>query len=228
MDVAGWPSPLRTPANNGASSPLPTAKTTPTAAIVADTVLLDPPEKLAEFSSHLLLWNSIRQELQTDPLAAGADAEAFLRSRMRQYGVDEASLDRRLFVGALIWPAVMQGLAQRLIAEGLPLKLYGKGWSDVAGLSPAAGGEVTSRPHLAEIASGLSAIVDARPATWRNGLYSLKRPDGHIIPVVRTAGRTFGVIRHDLSQALAGKWVPSAPTPGLDLWPVVQRLRERS
>ncbi|QOV91141.1 hypothetical protein IPV69_07225 [Humisphaera borealis] len=219
--VAGWPTP--------SLSALPPMKPTATAAIIADTVPLDPPEKLEEFSSHLLLWNSIREELQADPLAVGIDADAFVKSRMRRYGIEDPSLDRRLFVTSLIWPAVMQGLARKILVEGLPLKLYGKGWSQIAGLAQSSGGEVTSRQHLAEVAGRVSAIIDARPATWRNGMYSLARasqPGGQeLIPVIRTAGRTFGAIRHDVVQALAGKWVPQTPVPSLDLGLLVRQLR---
>jgi len=211
--TADWPA---CPARRG-EQPLPH----PTIAIIADTVTLDPPDRLDEFSSHVLLWNSLRQDLLADPSAAGADGEQYLRDRVRRFGVDDAALDRRLFLQKLIWPATMQSLARRLIAEGVPLRLYGHGWDLIPDLSAVAGGGVRSRSHMAEIAANTSAVVDARPVSWRNSLYGLQAP------VIRAAGRTITAVRHDLSLALAGRLPQPSRPPALDLSSLLARLRGR-
>lgn len=199
VEVADWPtSRLESPVAPGN-----------VIAVFADIKPLDAPEKLEEFSSHLLLWNSIRQELTENPLAAGDDADAWLAGRMRHYGVNDASLDRRLFVRDLIFPAAAVGIARSLLKHGVPLHLHGTGWDAFADLRQAATGAVISRREFSFAAASSAAILDIRPVNWRNALHTQYRP------VIRTAGRTFAAIRHDISLALAGRLQPPPRLPPL-------------
>jgi hypothetical protein len=117
VDVGGWPAVRADAALDAVARP-----DDPHVALIVDTVPLDPPERLDEFSSHRLLWGAIRQELHDDPCAVGTDTSAYLRSRQRRFDLQGASLDRPLFLNHLIAPAVAQGVARRLIADGVPLR----------------------------------------------------------------------------------------------------------
>jgi hypothetical protein len=194
----------------------------PHVALIVDTVPLDPPERLDEFSSHRLLWGAIRQELHDDPCAVGTDTSAYLRSRQRRFDLQGASLDRPLFLNHLIAPAVAQGVARRLISDGAPLRLHGVGWDSLpefatraAGLSPRAINSPAPRPPR-------PALLDARPAAWRNGMGSLGRP------VIRCGGRTPQAVRHDVSLALAGRPSIEPPVPAISPAELLAKLTARS
>lgn len=224
---ASWP--LLAPIADDSPSDLPSRSTAEVVAVVADTLTLEPPAKLEEFSSHLLLWQAIRSDLANDPLAAGDDAEAYLHRIARRQGTDVATLDRRLFVAQLIWPAVAQGLAMLLLRAGCPLRLIGNGWDTSPDLAAVAAGDVRSREDLGRQLADVAAVVDVRPTVWRNGLYALPSlKDRQPLPVIRTAGRTAIAIRQDVSTALAGKLPRPAIPPSLDLSRVLTMLRREA
>lgn len=180
-------------------------------ALIADVRPLDPPGRLEEFSSHRLLWNAVRDELSADPYTAGADADGYLRARLRRFDVDESSLDRPRFVRELVEPAFAQGVIRRLLADGVPVRAYGDGWGDLPEFRGVAGGPIRSRAELAAAAAGAAALLDARPAGYATGLYALGRP------VVRCGGRTHLAVRQDVASALAGRLSPAPAVPPINL-----------
>src|SRR5207244_7363999 len=54
-------------------------------AIAADTRPVEPPDRLSEFSSHLLLWERLRADLARDPFRVGADVHQFLARMLRPF-----------------------------------------------------------------------------------------------------------------------------------------------
>jgi hypothetical protein len=135
------------------------------ASIIADTRPLDPPTGVEEFSSHRLLWETIRLELHDNPFAIAAAPDRYLTDRLRRYSVSEEGLDRGLFREGLIVPAYTQGIARLLIRSQVPLRLFGAGWADMPEFAPHASGAVCSRADLAGICAASAALVHAWPAT---------------------------------------------------------------
>ena len=97
--------------------------------MIADTMPIDRPARLEDFSSHAMLWETIRREVAEHPEAVGTDAGGYLERQIRTYGVAEEGLDRTLFIERLIRPAFAQAVARMLIGSGVPLRLFGEGWS---------------------------------------------------------------------------------------------------
>ncbi|CAN5498275.1 hypothetical protein BH09PLA1_BH09PLA1_21420 [soil metagenome] len=101
---------------------------TPFIAIVADTLKLDPPANIDEFSSHRLLWELIADELTKNPLAIGDDINSYLDTRMRQLEVSDQTLSRAKFISTLIVPAYQHGLVQKLKDAEIPIRAFGNNW----------------------------------------------------------------------------------------------------
>jgi hypothetical protein len=197
--VGGWPA-----AAGLATGPAPGREFV---AIVTDTAPLDPPETLAEFSSHVLLWERIRADLGRDPFGAARDAAAYLDRAIRATGMDVERLDRRLFVESLIVPAYQQGLARVLLRERVPVRIYGAGWEDVEPFASFAGGAVTSRQALRQVAAEAAALVHAWPGGHAHPVDALRRP------VVRP-GTTERSFLHATRRALAHPAPPAPPAHG--------------
>jgi hypothetical protein len=168
IEIASWPPLAAGRSEEPAASPF--------AALIADTVPLDAPERLNDFSSHLLLWNTLREELTHDPFALGPSPEAFLDARMRRYGVSSEGFDRPLVLDALIAPAFTQGVARTLLAAGVPLQLFGTGWPEIPELSAHAFGLVADRVSLRRIVHNAAALVYAWPSPHAHPLDACGRP----------------------------------------------------
>jgi hypothetical protein len=191
IDTAGWPTP---PSHD---APAPSGLT-----LVADTAALDAPESLVEFSSHCLLWETVRQAVLRDPFALPADVAGWVRDLARAHGIANDTLDVAMFVGRLVIPAYQQALAEALLAAGAPLRLYGRGWGDLPRFTANAAGEVTSREHLTEIARDAAALVHAWPAAGAHAIDAFGRP------VIRRTGRRRETFLRDASLALKGALGP--------------------
>lgn len=148
----------------------------PFLALVADSVALDPPARVEEFSSHRLLWETIRRELQDDPLAVGTDPDAYLSRRLQKYAVRAEGLDRPLFCEGLIAPAYAQGLAGLLLRGGLPLLIFGTGWDVLPELAPHARGAVEDRAMLHSICTAASAVIAHRPYWQAHPIDAIGKP----------------------------------------------------
>lgn len=110
--------------SNGGSAPF--------IAIVADTLKLEPPANIDDFSSHRLLWEMVLDELTQNPFALNDDVDQYLTSRMRKLDVSERTLNRAKFIASLIVPAYQRGLLRVLTDAKIPVRTFGRNWdSDV-------------------------------------------------------------------------------------------------
>lgn len=209
--VAGWP-----------MQPAPQRPGAGCLAIVADTHPLDPPGRLSEFSSHLLLWQRLQSDIVRDPFLVSGDVEEFLTRTLRRFGVSGEGLDRRLFIDRLIVPGYQHGLARLLMGEKLPVRLYGGGWDAIEAFRPAAAGAISDRRTLKRVARDSAAFVHPMPDAFAHPVDALGRP------VVRrrdTSGRSFV---SDALRALGGRPVShAAPTAALSLALVLRCLGRR-
>jgi hypothetical protein len=118
---------------------------------IADTLPIVMPKSLEEYSSHRLLWETIAAELQRDPMAIGHDTHAYLQRHAHRAGVDESTLDARLFGEMLIQPAYQQGLIRALKQAGVPVRAFGRGWDEIDEFQSLATGAITSRQQLGQV-----------------------------------------------------------------------------
>jgi hypothetical protein len=199
---AGWP-----PERVGVAPwPAVTAHAEPPSsqglALVADTCGLNAPESLAEFSSHGLLWDTLREQVLRDPFGVPASVEPWIRAAARRNGIAAETLHLQTFVSQLVIPAYVQGLASVLIAAGVPLMLHGAGWADLSPFRAAAAGPVKCRAQLAEIARATAGLVHPLPTPGAHPVETLGRP------VVRAAGQTRWSFLNEVTRVLKGS-VPS-------------------
>ena len=195
--VAGWPTTSTPDAPASPSAPL---------AVIADTLPLgdEPPQRLSEFSSHLLLWNEILAEISSGPFTVGDDAAQYLAARMRRFGITDAGFDHRLFVERLIVPAYQQAVARALLRANVPLLLFGEGWGGIDEFSPHAGGAVRSRRDLRCATRGVRGLVHVWPAAHAHPI------DAIGLPVLRPCGES---LRSFIE--LASKPLPQGPSHAL-------------
>ena len=146
-------------------------------AIIADTRTLDAPEELNDYSSHTLLWESIRDELLRNPLVLGdSDVHAFLTSRMRQLGIGADGFPIQRFVDHLIVPAYQQGVARALLRQKRPLALHGDGWRQIPDFAPHAHGPVATRAEFAERLASSRSLVHVWPTRHAHPIDFVGRP----------------------------------------------------
>ena len=131
--------------------------------VIADTVPIETPGVLEDFSSHRLMWEAIAAELAANPFALGEDLNDFLYRHARRQGVDVASIDRRLFIETLIVPAYMQGIVRQLLKHAVPVRTLGRGWDQMDEFSAIARGPVSNRAMLAEAAATSTRLVHVWP-----------------------------------------------------------------
>lgn len=198
IGAAAWPAAPDTNADAGSSL----------AAVVCDTHSVEPDERIADFSSHQLLWDAIAEELRRDPFALvrAGDADRFLDTHLRRAGVAAEGLDRRAFVDRLIVPAYAQAVALTLARAGVPLRLYGRGWDALPELAPYHDGPISSRFELLQVARRAGALVHVWPSTHARPIESLGRP------VLRPGPAGRDAFLRDVRAALAGHVRPPHPT----------------
>jgi hypothetical protein len=207
IGVAAWPLLPNHAADDGAPhSPSPGNPAEAALALIADTCPLDVPQALAEFSSVGLLWEKIRGDVLRDPFALRGDVAGYLRDAARADGVAQDTLDVALFTDRLIVPAYQHALADALLAAGLPVRLHGSGWADIPRFRPYAGGPITSRAQLRDVAARAAALVHAWPTTGAHPIDGLGRP------VHRKTGTRKESFLRDARLALAGR-TADAPAP---------------
>jgi hypothetical protein len=187
---AGWPAAMADVRSS--------TEAEPRLALIADTVPLDPPESLADFSSHCLLWEKLRRHVVANPFALPEDVERWLADQARAEGIDPDQLDKSLFLSRLVSPAYQQALAELLLDAGLPLSLHGAGWADLPRIQSHARGPVNTREDLRAIAQRAGALVHPWPDTAAHAIDALGRP------VLRASGRRKDTFVHDARLALAG------------------------
>jgi hypothetical protein len=163
--LAGWPS-LVEPTPIPANGPV---------VLIADAPAFPPPQRLQDFSSHRVLWEKIGDELSRNPLALGNDIAAYLASRMAELEI-EGPLDQKLFREKLILPAWRRGVARRLLSAGLPLVLFGAGWTDADECARHAQGPVQTIDDLRRAARLAAGIVQPIPTDAAHPAFALARP----------------------------------------------------
>ncbi|HEY8751196.1 MAG TPA: hypothetical protein VIM11_24645 [Tepidisphaeraceae bacterium] len=177
------------------------------AAFIDDTHPIVPPKIVKEFSSHLLLWDLIAQELARDPFQLKNDLDAYLSPRIAKFQIDPQSFDRSLFIERLIVPAYQQGLARALIAQKIPLRLFGTGWDQIESFAAHAAGPVESREHFQQIVAASGALVYAWPISHAHPIDAAGRP------VIRPSGSR-SVPSYRVCGSCDGGLIPSPGTPG--------------
>jgi hypothetical protein len=125
-------------------------------------------------SSHGLLWETIAAEVARDPLVLGDDAGVYLSRWCERAGVE--GVDRRVFVERLILPAYQQAVARALVAAGVELRLYGRGWDEVEGLSKYWGGVIRDREELRAALEEAAGVVHVWPVAWAHPVEFVGRP----------------------------------------------------
>lgn len=206
LELASWPSIARSSASNSIS-------------IIADTRPIDPSPPF-ELSSHQLLWDLIRAELQNNPAIISYDLMAYLHARMKRLGVAEQGLEQRRFVDDLIIPAWQQSVANHLLNSKLPLHFFGRGWADIPTFAPRAAGAIHQREQLTHAISNSAALIHI----WPSGLAHPIDTAGP--PVIRLASRGLAGLIADARLALAGRLKPAPPAAdSLDKVSIARTLR---
>jgi len=145
--------------------------------IIADTRPLDAPEDLNDYSSHLLLWESIRDELLRDPRAVEADVGTYLASRMRKLHISPDGFPTNRFIEHLTVPAYQQGVARALLRERRgDVRIHGENWDRIAEFAPHAHGIVTSREHFAGLLTSSRVLVHVWPTRHAHPIDFTDRP----------------------------------------------------
>ena len=193
----------------------------PHLALISDTRRLDPPERVEEYSSHRLLWESIGEELLSNPFAVKHDVNAYLTGRMKQAHIESEGFDREAFLNGVILHAYQQGIARLLASQGFPLKLFGKGWEECEDLRPLAGGLIRSREELDLAMQSAAAFVHAWPIFHAHPIDSTGKP------VIRP-GSPPNDFLHDCKLALSGK-ISARPSriPALSIEIIMDALKAR-
>ncbi len=169
-------------------------------AVLADTYPLETPEDLEDFSSHRVLWQTLRDELAHDPGALSTTPAEYLESRMRQYNVASEGLPVQRFVKRLVVPAYQQAIVRLLMRSGLPVILYGEGWAELEEFHSAALLNADPRAVLAQS----SVLIDVWP--WREGhpIRAARRP------MIRLDRSGPAGLVHRASRAVQGALPPLA------------------
>jgi hypothetical protein len=154
IHLAAWPQIL---------PPRQTSNALPFVAIVTDTRPIEIPQHVKDFSSQLLLWELIENELTRDPLTLGSDPDRYLDSRMARMKISPEGFDRPMFFEKLITPTFKLALARLLLKQNIPLRLIGRGWSEFPDLKLLSAGPVQGLDDLSEFLSNCSAIIRASP-----------------------------------------------------------------
>jgi hypothetical protein len=175
-------------------------------AFIADTELLKPPNRLEDYSSHKLLWEMIADELLHDPFAIGDDLEKYLGRRTTRLQIADSGVDAAIFIERLIIPAFQQGLARLLVREAVPVRVWGKHWSQIEALAPHSRGEVRSAHDFEAIVTGAIALVHPWPSRAAHPIDAVGRP------VIRAFGRHRDSFLRDARMALKGS-LPAMASP---------------
>jgi len=188
IQIAGWPEIV----------PPPPAGSPPVLGLLADIRSIEIPQRVKDFSSQLLLWEFIEDELSRDPLSLGDDPERYLQSRMARLNIREEGFDRATFFENLIVPAYKRGLSCFLARNGIPLALFGRGWKEIPELKSHAFGPIENLRDLANAVLKCRAVVQAFP-------HKYVAAGGLPVPVIQIGGLTASQFLREVRQTLNGK-----------------------
>jgi hypothetical protein len=189
--ICGWPArPARTDSSSGELD------------LICDTLPIEIPPQVKDFSSHRLLWELIAEELAADPLAV-EKIEAYLTDRARQLSIEIDALDRRSFVDRLIIPAYQQGLARVLITSGLPIAIWGHGWKVLPEFAEKSRGTVTNSEQLEQAIAGSAGLIYSWPQR------SVHPMDAMGKLIVQRSGRDQAQLINNARRVLSGAGIVS-------------------
>ncbi|MGD0388642.1 MAG: hypothetical protein ABSC42_06760 [Tepidisphaeraceae bacterium] len=188
IQIAGWPEIV----------PASAAPSPPVLGLFSDIRTIEIPQRVKDFSSQLLLWEFIEDELSRDPLSLGDDPERYLQSRMARLNIREEGVDRAAFFENLIVPAYKRGLSCFLSRNGIPLALFGRGWEEIPELKSHACGPIESVPDLANAVWRCRAVLQPFPG-------QCGATGGLPVPVIQIGGLTANQFLREVRQTLNGK-----------------------
>jgi hypothetical protein len=90
--------------------------------------------------------------------------------------VAEETVNVRLFVDRLIVPAHQQGVAGLFVGAGVDVKLYGRGWEDLAAFVDRHAGTVPDRGGLDAAVDACAALAHVWPAGGAHPIDAAGRP----------------------------------------------------
>jgi hypothetical protein len=188
IQIAGWPEIV----------PASAAPSPPVLGLLGDVRTIEIPQRVKDFSSQLLLWEFIEDELSRDPLSLGDDPPRYLQSRMARLNIKEEGFDRATFFENLIVPAYKRGLSCFLLRNGIPLALFGRGWQDIPDLKSHACGPIENLRDLANAVSRCRAVLQSFPG-------QCGATGGLPVPILQTTGLTPNRLLGQIRQTLNGK-----------------------
>jgi len=194
----GWPTERLAIASQPAARRRPAPTKPAHLAILADIPNLAPPAFTTEFSSHRLVWEAIGEQLTTDPFAVGTDVNDYLYRKLRNAGIDPASVDRLAFIDGLILPAFTVGVAGVLLEAQVPLTLHGAGW-DATLCRDHARGPVHTRQAFDAIVNGATALVRPWPVVFAHEIDATGRL---VLTVARSRSQFIADARAMLEDAM--------------------------
>jgi hypothetical protein len=196
--IAGWPQIVPPP---------PAGNSPPVLGLLTDTRTIEIPQKVKDFSSQLLLWEYVEDELSRDPLSLGDDPQRYLNSRMARFNIRDEKFERGLFLDHLIAPAYKRGLTLFLLKNGIRVALFGRRWNEMTEFKSCAMGPIENIAALARAVCHCNAILQPFPDRTAAAA-------GLPLPIIRTVGlhpaRLLGRIRQTLTRDATGV---SNPTP---------------
>jgi hypothetical protein len=184
-------------------------------AIIADTRPIDPSPAF-DLSSHQLLWDLVRAELQA-PIPI-SDIRGYLLSRMKRLNITDHGLDQRRFIEELIIPAYQQSLASHLLKANIALKIFGEGWRGIGAFAPHAVGPISSREELKQAIANCAALLHAWPGDHPHPI------DTAGPPVIRLTSRGPSGLVADARLARSGKLIKPA-LPAADAFDMAELAR---
>ncbi len=174
--------------------------------VLADTCVIEVPQRVKDFSSQMLLWEMIEDELSNDPLSLGEDARKYLQSRMERFNIADEGFDRNLFMERLIVPGYQQGICRLVMRHGISINLFGSGWREIAEFKDCAMGVIGDAGELRMSVSKCQVVLDVFPE-GRASMVALP------VTVIRPAGLSSNQLLNGIRQALNLK----TPVPQMDL-----------
>lgn len=147
----------------------------PHLALLSDVRGLEAPAELEDYSSHRVLWETLRHEIQQNPFCIRTDIQAFLNDWMHKVGIADDHFPRQRFIHELILPAYAISLARLLHHAGVPLRVYGRGWTQLEHLDVQAC-PIDTRAQLQQAVAHSTALVHPHPCGQAHPVHGFSRP----------------------------------------------------
>ncbi len=189
IQIAGWP--WIVPPPNASRS-------TGVVGLLSDIRAIEIPQRVKDFSSQLLLWEMIDEELSNRPWSLGENPQEYLLARMKRFNIADEGFDRALFFERLIAPAYKMGLARFLMRGGIRLAVYGRRWKEIPEFASVARGSIASLGNLVDAIAECDALLEPFP-----GHHGTAEPLP--LPVVRVQSASADALKREIHQTLNRK-----------------------